>query len=181
MLHTLKLQFGEALMERLTLVVNHVLNAEPAAAQRLKPHAGRCIQLHFAGWPRLLPPPPSGAFVVTPAGLLEWSLEGVAAPALRVTVDASNPAFGLIGMMTGSRRPSIDVAGDAAFATDLNWLIDNLRWDVEDDLARVVGAAPAHQIARLGRGFARALRAAAHGVDGLVRQRRAGAGDPQSR
>ncbi len=167
-------------MERLTLVVDHVIAAEPAAMVRLKPHAGRCIRLQLVDWPGPFPAPPPATFCVTPAGLLEWRRDEDGEPALRVSIDASNPALGLLGTVTG-RRPRIDVAGDAAFATDLNWLIDNLRWDVEDDLARVVGAAPAHQIARVGRGLAAAMRGAAQTVDAMVQRGRGGAGEAPSR
>ena len=45
-------------------------------------------------------------------------------------------------------RPSVNIEGDSAFAADVSWLIENLRWDIEDDLARIVGQGPAHQISR---------------------------------
>ena len=28
------------------------------------------------------------------------------------------------------------IAGDVQFAAEVNWLVDHVRWDVEDDLAR---------------------------------------------
>lgn len=180
MFHSLDLLLRSAVMERATLVVNHVLASEAAAVQRMRPHAGRCIRLQVSGWPGLLPMPAPATFCVTAAGLLEWCGETDVEPALRVTVDASNPALGLLGTVTG-RRPKIEVAGDAAFATDLNWLIDNLRWDVEDDLARVVGEAPAHQIARFGRGLAMAMRGAVQTVDAMVRRSPGGVDETPSR
>ena len=57
---------------------------------------------------------------------------------------------------------------DAAFATDLDWLIDNLRWDVQDDLARIVGDAPARQIGRVGGWLAGALREGAKALRDLT-------------
>ena len=168
MLHALNALVGNAAFERITLLVNRVLGAEPAATQRLRSHAGRCVQLHFEGWPGPLPPLPPVAFRVTPAGLLEWCGDPPPAdPDLRVSVDASNPALGILHALTGA-RPKVDVSGDAAFATDLNWLFDNLRWDVQDDLERVVGAAPAREIARVAGGVAAGLREAARTLSGLV-------------
>jgi len=35
--------------------------------------------------------------------------------------------------------------------------VEHLRWDIEDDLARLIGDAPAHQLARLGRQAAQVL------------------------
>jgi ubiquinone biosynthesis accessory factor UbiJ len=171
-----------AVMERATLLVNHVLASEPVAQQRLQAHAGRCIRLQFDGWPALLPPLPVTAFRVTPAGLVEWC--GPEAPEqadLRVSIDASNPALLAVRSLVGE-RPRIEVAGDAAFATDVNWLFDNLRWDVQDDLARIVGEAPAREIVRFGRVVAAALRESVRAVAGLAERARGrgddGAGSP---
>jgi len=171
MLHSLNSLFGQAVIERLTLLVNHVLAAEPVATQRLGTHAGRSIQLNFNGWPTLLPALPATAFRVTKAGLLEWCASEVPVdPDLRVIVDASNPALTMAQALVGT-RPQVDVAGDAAFAADLNWLFDNLRWDVQDDLARIVGQAPAREIARVAGGVAAGMREAARAVSGLVARR----------
>jgi ubiquinone biosynthesis protein UbiJ len=171
MFHGLQSLATAAVMERATLLANHVLACEPVAQARLRDHAGRCMQLLFDRWPSLLPPLPPVAFRVTPAGLVEWCAQPPAEPELRITIDASNPALLMARSLVGE-RPSIEVAGDAAFATDVNWLFDNLRWDVEDDLARIVGAAPAREIARLGRAVAAALRASARSLAGLAARAR---------
>ena len=67
-----------AVMERLTLLINHVLSAEPVAMTRLQRHSGSTVLIGFKGWPSLLPALPVVAFHVTPAGLVEW-LQGSAA------------------------------------------------------------------------------------------------------
>jgi len=187
MLDALQTLAATAVMERATLLVNHVLASEPVAPQRLREHAGRCIQLQFEHWPTLLPMLPPTAFRITAAGLVEWcGAEVPADPELRVAVDASNPALMFARSLVGE-RPHIEVAGDAAFATDINWLFDNLRWDVQDDLARIVGDAPAREITRLGRAVAAAVREAAHALDGLAARARgrddrdAGAAGPGAR
>jgi ubiquinone biosynthesis protein UbiJ len=172
MFEALQTLAATAVMERATLLANHVLAAEPVAQQRLRDHAGRCIQLQFEHWPTLLPALPPTAFRITPAGLVEWCGNDVPAePELRVAIDASNPALMFARSLVGE-RPRIEVAGDAAFATDVNWLFDNLRWDVQDDLARIVGDAPAREITRLGRAVAAAVREAAHALDGLAARAR---------
>lgn len=176
MLHTLQNLAGSAVMERGTLLINHVIASEPVAMQRLREHTGRSIRLHFDAWPALLPALPALAFVVTPAGLVEWCPEAPADGAdLRVAIDASNPALAMVQAMAGE-RPRVDVAGDATFAADVNWLFDNLRWDVQDDLARIVGDAPAREIARIGRGVAAGMRQAARVVGSLAARAR----DPQA-
>jgi ubiquinone biosynthesis protein UbiJ len=168
MFHSLNSLLGTAAIERLTLFVNHLLASEPVATDRLRAHAGRCMQLHFEGWPTPLPPLPTTAFRVTPAGLIEWcGTELPTEPDLRVSIDASNPALAMAQALAGT-RPTVEIAGDAAFATDLNWLFDNLRWDVQDDLAGVVGAAPAREITRIAGGIAAGLREAVRTLSSLV-------------
>ena len=170
MFKALQSLLAPAVMERLTLLVNHVLASEPVAAQRLRPHVGRCIVVLFEAWPSLLPPLPTAAFRITPAALLEWcGSDAPADAALRITIDASNPALALLQAIAGE-RPRIDVSGDAAFAADVNWLFDNLRWDVQDDLARIVGQAPAHELARLASAIAAALRSAAQTLGARARR-----------
>lgn len=159
---------GEAAIERVTLLVNHVIAAEPVATRRLQAHAGRFMQFHLDDWPALLPALPPLNFRVTPAGLLEWWGQGLPEePALRVHVAAGNPALALGRALTGT-KPRIEVAGDAAFAADLQWLIDNLRWDIEDDLARIVGQGPAHQIARMAGTVAGGMRDAVKALTALA-------------
>jgi ubiquinone biosynthesis protein UbiJ len=173
MLDALSNLLAPAVLERLTLVLNHVLRAEPVAVERLRPHAGRRLSLALAGWPTLLPPMPPTSWCVTPAGLLEWQglAPGTASGAsstpasvdadadLRITVDASNPAALLARMLIGD-RPAVQVEGDAQLAADVGWLLANLRWDVAADLERVFGPVVAHQVHQAGRALARGLRAA---------------------
>ena len=157
-----------AVLQRLTLLANHVLAAEPVAAQRLRAHVGRSLQVELDGWPTLLPALPVLVFQVTPAGLLEWCEQPAAAASaaadLRLRIDASNPAL-LMARLAAGERPEVTVQGDAQFAADLNWLIDNLRWDLEADLARLLGPLPARQLACLGAALAAGLRRRAQPTD----------------
>jgi ubiquinone biosynthesis accessory factor UbiJ len=50
------------------------------------------------------------------------------------------------------------IAGDVQLAAEVNWLVDNVRWDVEEDLSRLVGDVPAHAIGDAGRALVKALR-----------------------
>ncbi|MBN8491609.1 MAG: hypothetical protein J0M00_09330 [Burkholderiales bacterium] len=168
MLHSLNAMLAPPLMERLVLVVNHVLSTEPAATQHLQPHARRVIQLQMQGWPSLLPAPPHLAFRVTPAGMLEWC-GGDGAPAeadLSVRVDASNPLL-LMARAASGDMPSVAIDGDAQLAADVNWLLLNLRWDIAADMERMFGPAVAYPLHRLGSALARALRAALQSAPGL--------------
>jgi ubiquinone biosynthesis protein UbiJ len=117
--------------------------------------------VEFTDWPSLLPAPPIAAFCVTPAGLLEWcgeSAPGADEPAeLQLRIAAANPP-GLMARLAVGERPEVGVQGEAQFAADVHWLADNLRWDIEGDLARLVGPLAARQLASLGAALAAGLR-----------------------
>ena len=158
-----------ALMERLVLVINHVLGSEPAAMQRLQAHAQRVIQLQMQGWPSLLPAPPTLAFRITPAGMMEWC--GEASPDIAadlvVRVEAANPLLLMARALAGD-KPAVTIDGDAQLAGDVNWLLQNLRWDVAADMERLFGPTVAYPLHRLGSALARGLRSALQGASGLV-------------
>ena len=161
MLQSVRALVEPAALERLTLLLNHVLAAEPVAVQRLRPHAGKRLHIELAEWPSLLPAPPTVVFQVTPAGLLEWPGDAARAAGdraeLQLHVAAANPALLLVGLATGE-RPVVAVQGEAQFAADVQWLADNLRWDLEADLARLLGPLPARQLAQFGAALAAGVR-----------------------
>jgi ubiquinone biosynthesis accessory factor UbiJ len=150
-----------AAVERLVLVINHVLASEPVAMERLAPHRGRVIALEPQRWPALLPALPELKCRVTPPGLLEWcGLGDASAPDLSVRLDASNPVA-LFARTLAGEAPPLSIDGHAALASDIQWLVDNLRWDVEADLEQWFGPIVARQIARLGSALAAGLRSLA--------------------
>ena len=157
-LHDLHAMVAPALMERLTLLINHVLWREPAALDVLRPHAGRVLQVQVDDWPALLPPWPRLAFRVSPAGLLEWCgpEDDLLQADLRVRVAASDPVRAALSMLSG-RSPPMQVEGDAEFASAVQWLADHLRWDLADELHRLVGPGPAQALAALAAGARQAL------------------------
>lgn len=173
MLHTLQALVAPAVTERLTLLTNHLLQAEPEAVRRLGGHVGKTLRLDIEGWPSLLPPPPPLAWRVTPAGLLE-ACDADAPVELRVAVRVESP-LRLAGELLAGRQPPVEVSGDAQFAGEIDWLVQNLRWDMAGDLERLLpppAAALALQAARtLGGG----LKAAVQLLQGLARR---GAGRP---
>ena len=170
MLHSLNALLAPALAERLTLILNHVLASEAVATDRLRPHSGAVMSLTLAGWPSLLPPPPVLAWRVTPAGLLEWC--GTLGPAnadLAVSLDARNPALVLARALAGD-APAVQVDGNGQLAADVNWLLQNLRWDVAADLDRLFGPKLAQPLHQVGRMLAAGLRSALKGAATLGEQ-----------
>jgi ubiquinone biosynthesis accessory factor UbiJ len=159
MFESLRTLFQDATQARVLLLLNHVLVSEPVGAARLAPWAGRTIGLELADLPaplRALPIDPVWCLRVTAAGLLEEASTSADELDLRIHVDAANPLRMALQAISGE-RPSVRVEGDAALAADIGWLIQNLRWDLEDDLSKLIGPLAAHQLAQFGRSAAAAL------------------------
>ena len=173
MLQSLNAMLAPALAERLTLLLNHVLSGETVATERLRPHSGCTLSLPLVAWPALLPPPPALAWRITPAGLLDWcGPEGLTGADLAVTLDASNPAL-VLARALGGEPPVVQIDGSAQLAGDVNWLLQNLRWDVAADLDRLFGPQLAQPLHQVGRMLGSALRTALKGASALGEQWRA--------
>jgi ubiquinone biosynthesis protein UbiJ len=56
-------------------------------------------------------------------------------------------------------KPKVRIEGDVQLAAEINWLIDHVRWDAEEDLARLMGDAAAHTLAQVARHATNTLRA----------------------
>jgi ubiquinone biosynthesis protein UbiJ len=54
-------------------------------------------------------------------------------------------------------KPAVRIEGDVQLAAEVNWLVDHVRWDLEEDLARVMGDAPAHTVVQMARSMGQAL------------------------
>ena len=133
---------------RIVLFLNHVLMQEPEATSRLVRQKGQVALLQW----RLF----SLRLVVTPAGLLDIA-EAHQPADLTLTVEDSSPLTLAQTALRGD-KPAVQISGDVQLAAEINWLVDHVRWDVEEDLARVVGDVPAHTLAQLGRRVAQAVR-----------------------
>jgi ubiquinone biosynthesis protein UbiJ len=134
-------------LNRLVLFLNHVLMNEPEAMARLARQKGQRIELQWQQLCLQLQP--------TPAGLLErGQFDGFD---LRLTVTDTSP-LDLVATLAQGHKPKVRIEGDVQLAAEINWLIDHVRWDAEEDLARLIGDAPAHTLAQLARQALDALR-----------------------
>jgi ubiquinone biosynthesis accessory factor UbiJ len=133
--------------QRLVLFLNHVLMQESEAMDRLVRQKGRVARVQWRAY--------SMALVITPAGLFNLASEG-AVPDLLLEVTETSPLTLAQGALRGD-KPSIRIEGDVQLAAEINWLVDHVRWDVEEDLARVIGDAPAHTVAQVAGRAAQAL------------------------
>jgi ubiquinone biosynthesis protein UbiJ len=134
-------------LNRLVLFLNHVLMSEPEAMARLARQKGQHIELVWDRMQLQLTP--------TPAGLLERGrFDGFD---LRLTVTEESP-IAIASALARGDKPKVRIEGDVQLAAEINWLIDHVRWDAEEDLARLLGDAPAHTLAQAARQAMAALR-----------------------
>lgn len=138
----------DEIQRRLVLLVNHVLMQEPEAQARLARQTGRVLQAQWRNFVVRL--------VATPAGLLDVAPTAIQ-PDLTLTVTETSP-WGLAQAALRGDKPPVTIAGDVQFAAEVNWLVDHVRWDLEEDLSRLVGDAPAHVIGDGVRAMVQALR-----------------------
>ncbi len=138
----------EGAQDRLLLLLNHVLMQEPAAIARLQRQQHRTVQIV---WRDL-----SLSCRITPAGLLE-RVSVQTDPDLSLHISQSSP-MALLQTLTQGDKPAMQVQGDVMLAADVNWLVDHVRWDLEEDLSRLLGDAFAHQCVAMGRKIFNAVR-----------------------
>jgi len=137
----------EETQRRIVLLLNHVLMQEPQATSRLARQKGRAVLVQ---WQSL-----SFKVSMTPAGLLDLAPANAAADLVLTLTDPSPLAL-VQGLAQGG-KPAVRIEGDVQLAAEVNWLTDHVRWDLEADLARIVGDVPAHLLVSNGRKILLAL------------------------
>lgn len=138
----------EELQNRLVLFLNHVLASEPQARDRLLRQKGRVVHIQWADIAIYLE--------ATPAGLLAIAPTGKTADLTLTLTDTSPLALARTTLQNG--KPNVRIEGDVQLAAEVNWLVDHVRWDATDDLARLIGDAPAHALSQAAARAAQVLR-----------------------
>lgn len=113
--------------------LNHLLAQADWARAKLLPFAGRSA--------RLAMPPFQLDFAIREDGYVEAT---AANPDVVMTLPADAPLRALQG--TEQVIAAARVEGNAHLATELSFVLRNLRWDAEEDLSRVVGDIAAHRL-----------------------------------
>ncbi|MFI5447222.1 hypothetical protein [Polaromonas sp. UC242_47] len=127
--------------QKLVLFLNHVLMQEKEAQNRLLRKKGSVIHVRWGVFALDL--------LITPAGLVDRA-PAASKPDLLLAVVAESPAVVVQSVLAG-KAPPVKIEGDVQLAAEVAWLADNLRWDVEEDLSRLIGDVPAHTLSNLAR------------------------------
>ena len=119
----------------LVAAINHVLEQAAWARTRLQQHDGKCVRVDL--------PLFAVALLILPTGEIA---DGAHVEPCDVAVEL-DPTLALRFLAQDtSAWQQVPVHGDTAFARDLLYVAQNLRWDVEEDLSRVIGDIAAHRL-----------------------------------
>lgn len=136
----------EVLSPLVIRALNHLIQGENWAQTRLIAHSGAQLLIN------------SGIFVLR-LGIDEKGLFHIGDKALQadvsITLPSDLPARILFNRDT--LFSSVKLGGSADIAESLAFVLRNLRWDSEADLAQLVGDIPARRLARLGQTLAAAI------------------------
>jgi ubiquinone biosynthesis accessory factor UbiJ len=134
----------------LVRAINHILEREQWALHDLSHHQGRVIEL------------------ILPIGSMQWQIQDDSFiallsevhphPDLVLEVDANS--FSALSAPQGTIKDramrAVKITGDAQLAQLIAKLSNQLRWEYEEDLAKMIGDAPAHFICTQAKRFAQA-------------------------
>jgi len=138
----------DEVQRRIVLLLNHILSQEAEATSRLVRQKGRVIHLQWREFTLFL--------TATPAGLLDRAPTD-AKPDLVLLVTEASPVALVQATLRGD-KPPVRVEGDVQLAAEVNWLADHISWDIEEDLSRLMGDAPAHSLSVAARTLAQAVK-----------------------
>ncbi len=123
-------------------LLNQLLTREGWARERLAPFAGETLELRA-------PPLPTLRFTILAGGTVE---AGDAEPGLVMTLKPE--LLAALGRGEEHALRAVDVQGDARLAAEVLLLARHLRWDLEEELSRLIGDPAAHRLAAAAGAFA---------------------------
>ncbi len=136
--------------------INHVLRGESWALRRLAAFAGRSARVEIL-------PFFAATFTVRDSGELAVAAAD-AVPDVHIRLTPAVAARILAS--DAAAYAQVSVQGDTELAEALQFVVRNARWDVEEDLSRVLGDALAHRMVGTGRAL---LQLQARAAESLAR------------
>ncbi|HEY8856524.1 MAG TPA: SCP2 sterol-binding domain-containing protein, partial [Rugosibacter sp.] len=126
---------GMAAMTALVAAINHLLGQAAWARVKLQPFADQCAKISL--------PPFFIVFSITTEGLIA-AAKTDAEPEVLIDLPASTPFLALQGHAAIMRAARI--SGSAEFAQSLGYVLQHLRWDLEEDLSKIFGDIVSHRL-----------------------------------
>jgi ubiquinone biosynthesis accessory factor UbiJ len=121
-------------------ILNHLLSQNSWAADRLRRFAGKTIELS-------LPPMQTRLFI------LDRGEFAIAPADAEVHARMSLPPAAALRLLTEGQLDAtqLHIDGDTELATEVGKVLQNLRWEYEEDLSHLIGDIPAHELVSFGR------------------------------
>ncbi|MBI1892417.1 MAG: sterol-binding protein [Burkholderiales bacterium] len=124
-----------SLFSLLPAAINHVLAQESWASDKLRTHVGKVARID------------AGAFAMKWQVANDGMLQAASQDAVENVVIRIKPADIPLILQNRERAVSyVQVEGDADFAHIISQLAQNLKWEAEEDLSKLVGDIAAHRI-----------------------------------
>jgi ubiquinone biosynthesis protein UbiJ len=125
--------------------INHVLINEPWATAKFLPFAGQVTRIDFSFFQMFL--------TVKSDGLLEVSAGSIVDPTVIITLPNDTPVKFVSGDLSAVFATA-RISGSAELAEALAFVFRNLEWDVESDLADLIGDVAATRVFSYFKSFA---------------------------
>ena len=124
--------------------LNHLLDSEPWARERLAPFGGETVALVASPFPQL-------RLSILADGRVAPAADDALEPSLTLALGTN--ALAALARGEEHLMRAVEVTGNARLASEVMLLVRHLRWDPEEDLSRLVGDVAARRILALARGF----------------------------
>ena len=111
-----------------TRFLQHLTNHNNWSREHLLPFAGKVVQFDIA-------------FIKTNLLILEDGSLSIAGETASPAANIHAPPSLLLRILSGDERAKtqIKIEGDSHFATELSKVLQHMRWDIEEDLSKIVG------------------------------------------
>jgi ubiquinone biosynthesis accessory factor UbiJ len=152
----------------LCAAANHLLASEPQARERLSAHRGKTLKLEGAALLNV-------ALTVQADDSFAPGAND-AMPTLTLSIDIPKAAG--LSLQNKEVAGAVTIAGDAEFAAAAGWLAANLRWEFEEDLSKLIGAAGAHRVGKIVRAVGEVMRQSATDTEAMLKRGLSEAGAP---
>ena len=124
----------------ITRLLNHLVNQNDWAREQLQPYSGKTVLFHF-------PPVRIQLAILEDGGLAAAGEAAIISATVTLPLSA---AMRLLARDPGAETLAT-IDGDTELAMTLSKVLRNMQWEYEEDLSKVIGDVPAHQLAKFGR------------------------------